>query len=157
MDIIALYSKRFGIESMFRAMKQVVCAFSYRFWSKRMPKLNRFRKKTDPDILLQIDNPRDREKIRLALKATEGFVFCCVAATGLLQMLALRFSGTEFMRRPRFLRTRRGVVVSEATVADSLRKNFFCLFSFYPDLPLTLIISSKQSHNLGIDGFFPAA
>ena len=156
-DIIALYSKRFGIESMFREMKQVVCAFSYRFWSKHMPKLNRFRKKTDPDILLQIDNPHDRERIRLAVKAIEGFVFCCLAATGLLQLLALRFSGTEFLSQPRFLRTRRGVVVSEATVADSLRKNFFWLFTFYPDLPLTHIISSKQSLNLVVDGFFPVA
>jgi hypothetical protein len=38
-EIIQLYGRRFGIEVMFREMKQVVCAFGYRFWSKhtRLP------------------------------------------------------------------------------------------------------------------------
>jgi len=143
--IIKLYGRRFCIETMFREMKQVICSFGYRFWSKYMPKLNRFKKKTDPDPLEQIVSQRAKNRITLAVKAIEGFVFCAAVATGLLQMIALRFSGTEELTNLRFLRTQRNTIVSEATVADFLRKNFFRLLMFHPDLALTRIISAKQS------------
>ncbi|WP_176764814.1 hypothetical protein [Natribacillus halophilus] len=44
-DIIHLYGYRFKIEGTFREMKQTIGGFGYRFWSKAMPKLNRYRKK----------------------------------------------------------------------------------------------------------------
>lgn len=47
-DIIGLYGYRFKIEGTFREMKQVIGAFGYRFWSKSMPKLNRFLKRMQP-------------------------------------------------------------------------------------------------------------
>jgi hypothetical protein len=147
LDVIRLYSGRFRIETMFREMKQVICAFGYRFWSKHMPKLNRFRKKTDPDPLVQVTDPRSRTRIQLALKAIEGFMFCSVVATGLTQMIALRFSGTDELRNLRFLRTYRCAVPSEATVADFFRKNFFRLLLSRPDLPLNHIISAKLLHS----------
>jgi len=146
-DIICLYSKRFGIETMFREMKQVVGAFGYRFWSKHMPRLNKFRKKSDPDPLVHVTKQCDRERVALALRAIEGFVFCATVTTGLLQIIALRFSGSDELQQLRFLRTRRSTVVSEATAADFLRKNFFLLLRNHTDLPLTQIISSKQSHS----------
>ena len=147
--IIKLYGRRFCIETMFREMKQVICSFGYRFWSKYMPKLNRFKKKTDPDPLEQIVSQRAKNRITLAVKAIEGFVFCATVATGLLQMISLRFSGTEELRHLRFLRTQRNSIISEATVADFLRKNFFRLLMVCPDLTLTRIISAKQSQDIG--------
>ena len=123
---------------------QVVFAFTYRFWSKHMPKLNRFKKKTDPDTVEQVTNPRSQKRIQLAVKAIEGFMFCAIVATGLLQMISLRFSGTEELANLRYLRTYRNDVVSEATVADSLRKIFFSLMLRHPDLPITRIISAMQ-------------
>lgn len=154
LDIIQLYGRRFCVETMFREMKQVVCALGYRFWSKYMPKLNRFRKKTDPEPLDQITDENARTRIKLAVKAIEGFIFCAIVATGLLQMIALRFSGTDELQNLRFLRTRRNTIASEATVADFLRKNFFRLLLSHPELPLTRFISDKQSSNpvpLGAD------
>ena len=148
LDIIKLYGRRFCIETMFREMKQVVCAFGYRFWSKYMPKLKRFRKKTDPDPLENITCPRAQKRIKLAIKAIEGFVFCAAVATGLLQMIALRFSGTEELTNLRYLRTRRNTIVSEATAADFLQKNFFRLLLIHPDLALTRIISAKQPQHI---------
>jgi uncharacterized protein (UPF0332 family) len=145
LDIIKLYGRRFGIESMFREMKQVISAFAYRFWSKHMPRLNRFGKKTDPDPLDQVVGQRERKRIELAVKAIEGFVFCAVVATGLLQMASLRFSGTDQLPKLRFLRTYRKTVASEATVADYLKRNFFRLLLFAPDLAITKIITGKQS------------
>jgi len=144
LDIIQLYGKRFGIEVMFREMKQVVCAFGYRFWSKYMPKLNRFKKKTDPDPIEQVISPREQKRIRLAIKAIEGFMFCAVVTTGLLQMVSLRFSGTDELTNLRYLRTNRNTVASEATTADFLRKYFISLLQRHPDLPINQIISAKK-------------
>ena len=152
LDIIKLYSKRFNVETMFREMKQVICAFGYRFWSKYMPKLNRFRKKTDPDPLGQVTGKRAKEKIRLAIKAIEGFMLCATVATGLLQILSLQFSGSDELKNLRYLRTYRNVVVSEATIADFLRKNFFRLLLCQPDLPINQIISAKQSQPFATRG-----
>ena len=148
LDIIKLYGRRFCIETMFREMKQVVCAFGYRFWSKYMPKLKRFKKKTDPDPLENITCPRAQNRIKLAIKAIEGFVFCAAVATGVLQMISLRFSGTEELTNLRYLRTQRNAIVSEATAADFLRKNFFRLLMIHPDLTLTRIISAKQPQHI---------
>ena len=144
LDIIRLYSGRFSVETMFREMKQVVCAFGYRFWSKYMPKLNRFQKKTDPEPLEQVVNQRARKRIKLAVKATEGFLLCAAIATGMLQLISLQFSGTDELQNIRFMRTYRRAVVSEATTADFLRKNFFNLLHCHPNLGLTHIISAKQ-------------
>jgi hypothetical protein len=144
LDIIRLYGRRFGIEVMFREMKQVVDAFGYRFWSHYMPKLNRFKKKSDPDPLESVTNPHHRERIRLAVKAIEGFLFCSAVATGLLQMVSLKFSVTDELVNLRWLRTYRNAVASEATVADFFRRNFLALLHRFPDLPLAQIIAAKQ-------------
>jgi len=148
LDIIRLYGRRFGIEVMFREMKQVVNAFGYRFWSQYMPKLNRFKKKTDPDPVEQVTDPHQRERIGLAVKAIEGFMFCSVVATGLLQMASLKFSGTDELANLRWLRTYRNAVVSEATVADFFKRNFLALLCRCQDLPLAQIISAKQGRSI---------
>jgi hypothetical protein len=157
LDIIQLYSRRFSVETMFREMKQVICAFGYRFWSKYMPKLNRFRKKTDPDPLEQITSQRARKRIRLAVKATEGFMLCAVVATGLLQLISLRFSGSDELNNLRFMRTYRSAIVSEATTADFLRKNFFHLLLRQPDLGINQIISAKQPQTTGVSNLSNAS
>ena len=145
LDIVRLYGRRFSIEVMFREMKQVVAAFAYRFWSKAMPKLDRFKKKTDPDPIEQVTEKNAQNRIRLAVKAIEGFAFCAAVATGLLQMISLRFSGTDELANLRYLRTYRNPVVSEATVADLLRNSLALLLSQHPSLPLAKIVSSKQA------------
>lgn len=143
-EIIALYGYRFKIECTFREMKQVIGAFGYRFWSASMPKLNRYRRKGEPDPLEQVTNESDRERIRLTLRAIEGFVMCSVIATGIVQLLALRFSGRTPALFFRYLRTPSKSIVSEATVAVYLRQSLFRLFAQNPHLALTQIIRSKQ-------------
>ncbi|GAY79143.1 hypothetical protein NBRC111894_4697 [Sporolactobacillus inulinus] len=49
--IIRLYARRFTTETTFRALKQSLGAFAYHFWSRSMPKLNRYRKSEEPDPL----------------------------------------------------------------------------------------------------------
>ena len=151
LDIVQLYGKRFGIEVMFREMKQVICAFGYRFWSKHMPKLNRFQKKNDPDPVKQVVKKQAQQRIKLTIKAIEGFMFCSIVSAGLLQIAALRFSATDELANLRYLRTCRNSIASEATVADFLQKNFISLLQRTPDLTLNQIISAKQRPNPDTD------
>lgn len=63
---------------------------------------------------------------------------------GLLQLVALRFSGRTPGLFFCYLRTPSHAVVSEATVAAYLRKSIFCLFAQHPNLAITKIIKTKQ-------------
>jgi hypothetical protein len=144
-EIIELYGYRFKIECTFREMKQVIGAFGYRFWSSSMPKLNRYRRKDDPDPLEQVTDEHQRQRIRLTLQAIEGFVLCSCLATGIVQLLALHFSGRTPARFFRYLRTPSNSIVSEATIVAYLRKSIFRLFAQNPRISLTQIIRSKQA------------
>jgi hypothetical protein len=104
-DIIRLYGYRFKIECTFREMKQVMGAFGYRFWSKSMPKLNRYLKKGEAHPLEHVKDENAQHQIHLTLQAIEGFVMCQCIAMGLLQLLALRYSGRVPALFFRYLRT----------------------------------------------------
>jgi hypothetical protein len=144
-EIIELYGYRFKIECTFREMKQVIGAFGYRFWSASMPKLNRYRRKDEPDPLEHVTNEQDRNRIQMTLQAIEGFVMCSVIAMGIVQLLALRFSGRTPALFSRYVRTPSKSIVSEATVVAYLRQSIFRLFAQNPRILLTQIIRSKQA------------
>ena len=145
--MIRLYSYRFKIECTFRELKQIAGAFSYQFWSKSMPKLKRYLKKGEKPLVDMITNPREQEKIKLTIKATEGYIMFCCIAMGLLQMISLGFSGDIITKSFRFLRTPSKTVVSEATVMCYLRQNIFRVMMNAPDLPITRFIRHKQGIN----------
>ncbi|MNI89855.1 hypothetical protein D3C73_1473130 [compost metagenome] len=67
-------------------------------------------------------------------------------AMGLLQLVALQFSGRTSGLFFRYLRTPSHAVVSEATVAAYLRKSIFRLFAQNPHVSITKIIKSKQEN-----------
>jgi len=142
--IIYLYSKRFGIECMFREMKQVVNAFGYHFWSKSMPKMSKWRKKSDPNPMDEIKTKHAQDNILKTVKAIEGFVFCAIVATGIMQMISFKFSGTKELSKIRYLRTISKSIVSEATVADFFRKNILWLLGKSTNLTISRLIMSKQ-------------
>lgn len=142
--IIRLYSYRFKIECTFREMKQVIGGFSYHFWSKSMPKLKRYLKKGEPHPLEQVTSEKEKENIRLTIKAIEGYVMCSCIAMGMLQLIAIRFSNGMPSHLFRYLRTPSKVIVSEATVMCYLRKHIFRMFAQNKHLPLTRIIKEKQ-------------
>ncbi|WP_240941937.1 transposase [Paenibacillus sp. HB172176] len=144
LQILTAYSYRFKIECTFREMKQVIGAFGYRFWSAAMPKLNRYRRKKEPDPLEDVTNEQQQKRIRLTLQAIEGFVMCSVIATGLIQLIALRFSGHKPGLFFRYLRTPSKSIVSEATVVAYFRQSIFRLFAQNSQISLTQIIRSKQ-------------
>lgn len=143
--IIRLYSYRFKIECTFRELKQVIGAFCYQFWSKSMPKLNRFKKKNEIDVIDKIEDKKIKERIISTLNAIEMYVMCSSIALGLLQILALNFSSTELNNKFfRYLRTPSKKVVSEATVASYLRKNIFRIMAKNANFSITKIIKNRQ-------------
>ena len=90
-QIILLYSKRFKIESCFRERKQVLGLFRSHFWTKSMPRRNRFQKKEEDDPLKFVQSKKQRKRILLTVKATEGFVLYMSITMGLLQILSLHY------------------------------------------------------------------
>jgi hypothetical protein len=144
--IISLYCYRFKIECAFRELKQVVAGFSYHFWSKAMPKLQKFKNnETNHENLKNVADPRKRDLIKSTVNAIEGYVQICVIALGLLQLIGLLFGQEINHGSKRFMRTVSSSVPSERTVADFMRKNIYALFRFFPEMTLTTIIRERQS------------
>jgi hypothetical protein len=144
-EIIKLYCRRFKIECSFRELKQVIAGFGYRFWSKCMPKLNKYTKnEVAQDKIKNVISKPDRRNIKLTVSAIERFALLSCIALGLLQMISILFASTFSDASVRFMRTKSNTIPSEATVADFMRKNIYRLVRFLPDLGITTIISAHM-------------
>jgi len=143
-DILIAYSYRFKIETMFREFKQQFGGLCYHFWTKAVPKLNRYRRKNSPDPLSQVKDEQEKRRIINTLKATEAYVLFASIAMGIVQMLCLKYEGKIKVSDYRYLRTPSHRVMSEASMMEYLRKHLFWFMAKREDLTITKIISSKQ-------------
>ena len=143
-EIITLYALRFKIENCFREFKQRFGGFAYHFWTKRLPKLNHFKRKCDPDPLDDITETGDRKLILSKIKAIEGFVLFSSIAMGLTQIISLTQALEGELQNGRYLRTHPRMRVSEASVMTCLRKSFFAFMLQHPDSFITRYIREKQ-------------
>jgi len=149
---IRLYGYRFKIEVTFRTMKQLVKAFSYHFWTKYMPKLNRFTKKGESDPLTETKSEKERSKILKTFNAIESYVMMGIIANGLLQLLCLKHSPSVEKSSFCWLRTNRSEsIVSETTMSRFLRKDIFMQFAKQAYLPILQIIRSRMSSSYDSD------
>ncbi len=130
---------------MFREMKQCFGGVCYRFWSKAVPKLDCYRRKTATDPLEMVKNERERTKILKTLKAMEGYVLFSSIAMGITQMLCLKYKGKIQVSDFRYLRTPSRQVMSEASMMEYLRRNLFRFMARQEELTITKIISSRQA------------
>lgn len=144
-QIIELYAHRFKIENCFRAFKQQFGGFCYHFWTKKMPKLNRYRKKGAPEPIDTVTDENDRRLILSKIRAIEAFVLVATIAMGITQMLSLSIDSENEVRKWRYLRTWVDTRVSEATVMVYFRKSLFALMVQHPDSPITHCIREKKS------------
>ena len=142
--VIETYADRFKIETMFREYKQQIGGFCYHFWTKATPKLNRYKKKGEPNPLETVESAKYRNRILRALKATECFVLVSSISMGLVQMMALTPAIANIAMRARYLRTQSSKHVSEATVMCFIRKNLFSLLLARPDFAVSQIIRDFQ-------------
>lgn len=85
---IKVYAHRFKIECMFWEVKQQVHGFNYHFWSSYLPKLNKYKKKSDPEPLSTVKK-ENQKSILLTVDAIECFVLCSKIARELIQLMAL--------------------------------------------------------------------
>ena len=122
--IIEGYAHRFKIECMFRELKQQIHTFHYHFWSMYVPKLNKYKKKSDPDPLTNVEE-ENQKSVLLTIDAIERFVLCAEIAMGLIQLIALTPCFVQNIEKHRYLRTSHAGKVSEATAIEYLRKHFF--------------------------------
>lgn len=143
-DIIRAYAHRFKIEAMFRELKQCFGGFSYHFWSKAVPKLDRYHRKATADPLEQVKNGQERRRVLKTLKAIEGYVLFSSIAMGITQMLCLKYEGKIQVSDFRYLRTPSHRVMSEASMMEYLRRDLFRFMARQEELTITKIISSRQ-------------
>lgn len=143
-DIITAYAHRFKIEAMFREMNQCFGGFCYHFWSKAVPKLDRYRRKASADPPEQVKDEQEHRRILKILKAIEGHLLFSSIAMGIIQMLCLKYEGRIRVSDYRYLRTPSSQVMSEASMMEYLRLNLFRFMAHQDKLTITKIISSKQ-------------
>lgn len=120
-QVIELYSARWQIEVSFRDMKQEVGGFGYRFWSKAMPRLDRFARSGDPDRLGSVTGEAGRAAVLGAVSAIDRFVAASCVALGLLQVLALMEPAGGEVAFASFSRTPKARSVSVRTMREWLR------------------------------------
>ena len=84
-EIIELYCHRFKIECAFRELKQVIAGFGYQFWSKYMPKLNRYKSNDfNQERQKVIVDKSERQAVLKTVKATKCFALLSCMALGML-------------------------------------------------------------------------
>ena len=134
----------FSIEELFREFKQQIGGFAYHFWSKAVPKLNRFSRKGEADCLEAVLDASERKRILSNIKAIEGFVLFASIAMGMLQLIALDGRSSRSTKKIRYLRTVSRKCPSEATVMYYVRKNIYSLLLQNPDSFITRFIRERQ-------------
>lgn len=145
LDIIVLYSYRFRIEHTFRELKQELGAFSYHFWTKALPRLNHFKKKSDPDPLSQVTDSHDQKRIIQTIRATEMYALMASIAMGILQALSIDFSNGVFTQPLRYQRTPARRKPSEANMMFCLRQHIFSLLASHAQNEIPRLILSTLS------------
>ena len=110
---LELYCARTRVEIMFDMLKNLIGAFKYRFWSKRMPPHSRKPKKNESLI-----EPRtqDLHTIAVCWEACERFMMLGAISLGLLEMIALKYTNSIWRCYDGYLRTRSRDIPSERTV-----------------------------------------
>jgi hypothetical protein len=142
-QIIRLYGYRFKIEVSFRTLKQLLNAFGHHFWSVCVPRLDKFAKSGKADELTQITGEKERERILGAFRAAERYVMLNLIAGGLLQILALKYSTKLEKSSFNWLRTASRTIVTEASMSQYLRRDFFVQFQKQLNLQILQIIRSR--------------
>ena len=147
LSMIRLYSYRFRIECTFRELKQQTGAFCYHFWSKHMPRLDYYRKKTEPSPLKQVESDHARMKIVQTVRAIEMHMALSCIAMGTVQCLTLRTEGKLRTEQIRYQRTPSKGKVSEGAMMHYLRKHIFRFMGQNPGLHITRLIQEMQDQS----------
>jgi len=115
---IERYCARIRIETMFDMLKNVICAFSYHFWSKQMPRHSRKPKKNSQ---LMTPHITCLPTVTRCWDAIERFIFLGAISLGILQIISCLYTNSVWGRYNGFLRTKSRELPSERTVKNVLQ------------------------------------
>jgi hypothetical protein len=128
---LELYCTRIRVETMLDMLKNLIGAFRYRFWSKSMLRHSRKPKKNKD---LKEPSSHALSAVRLCWEAYERFMILGAVSLGLLQMVALKYTDSVWIRFDAFLRTRSRELPSERTVRHVIARMILSNFlSFAPN------------------------
>ncbi len=113
LSALRIYCMRIRVEIMFDMLKNLLCAFSYRFRSKRMPRHSR---KPEKNKDLITPSSEDIKTVKLCQDAYERFTMSAAIALGILQLIALKYPQAVRSRFDVYMRTRSREPPSERTV-----------------------------------------
>jgi hypothetical protein len=114
---IELYCLRTRIEIMFDVLKNIIGAFRFRFWTKKLP---RHARRPTANRHLKAPSAEHLPQVQACWQAYEIFVLCAAIAQGLLQLIALQFSSVVWQHHILYLRTQSRPLPSEKTVRQVL-------------------------------------
>jgi hypothetical protein len=114
---LELYCVRTRIEIMFDVLKNLLGAFCFRFWTKRLPRHSR---RPRANRYLKAPLPQYLPTVEACWQAYETFVLCAAIAQGLLQLIALQFGSLVWQHHRLYLRTQSRELPSEKTVKQVL-------------------------------------
>jgi hypothetical protein len=126
---IELYCVRSRIELMFDAMKNLLKAFCFRFWTHALP---RHPRRPRANRYLKAPAAAHRHTVEACWQAYETFVLCAAIAQGLLQLIALRFGSLVWQHHRLYLRTQSRALPSEKTVRQVLAPRLIQQFVHLP-------------------------
>ena len=119
---VELYCLRPRIEVMFDMLKNVLCVFSYRFWSQKMPRHSR---KPTKNSKLKTVQTEALKTVKQCWNGIERFVMLGCIALGILQLIAIKYSQSVWEQYDGYLRTRSRAIPSERTVKYVLARLIF--------------------------------
>ena len=108
-----------------------------------MPKLNHFRKTTDPAPLSLVTDTKDRENILKTIRRNEIYILAACIAMGITQAISILFDTEELRGKLRFQRTAPRKI-SEANVVDYLRSHFQLFATNAPQGSILHLIRKRQ-------------
>jgi len=125
LSAVELYCSRIRIEVMFDVLKNLIKAFRFRFWSKKMP-VNSRKPRRNND--LKCPDLKALKNVKLCWEAFERFVMLGAIAQGLLQMLSLKYKAQVWKKSWAFIRTKSRELPSEKTVKQLIAPLIVCSF-----------------------------
>ncbi len=141
---LQLYCLRTRVEIMFDMLKNLIGAFSYRFWSKRMPRHSR---KPGKNKDLIIPSSEDIKTVKLCQDAYERFTMSAAISLGLLQLTALKYPQAVRSRFDVYLRTRSRELPSERTVKSVMTR--LSVSNLFIVAPVAIIREIKERYLRG--------
>ena len=109
-----------------------------------MPKIDYYRKKTEPTSLEQVTDNYSRKKIMEAIRAIEMHMALSCIAMGTIQALAIQEEGKLRSEQIRYQRTPSKGKISESAMMCYLRKYIFHFIGQSPELRITQLIQEMQ-------------